>query len=194
MLTTPTEGTKIMARVHRVESSRTPHQCKAGHVIEPPEGYTWAAPGFRSRKRFACARHPFRPSELTTSAVSSVLAAQEALSDAAESWETPDDVQAALDEFRDVVQEFYDEREQALDAWENGDGQLEELRDQAQEALDAVEGVYLTEWPGEVDGVEIDAEDAKDSEDDNVMSAWAEFMDEIREQVTSAADEATGAL
>lgn len=183
-----------MARVHHVGSSRTPHKCKAGHVIEPPQGYMWAAPGFRSRKRYACVLHPFRPSELTTSAASPVLAAQEALEDAAEGWETPEDVQSALDEFRDAVQEFYDEREQALDAWENGNSQLDELRDQAQEALDAVEDVQLTEWPGEVDGVEIDADDARDSEDDDVMTAWAEFMDEIREQVTTAADEAVSPL
>jgi hypothetical protein len=138
-----------MARVHHVASSRTVHRCKQGHDIQPPEGYSWAAPGFRGSKRFACNRHPFRPSELTTSAVSEVLAAQEALEDEVDTLDTHEDFTTAWDSFTEAVGQLRDTRQEALDAWENGNEQLQEAADAAEAAAGEAEAYEVPEFDGD---------------------------------------------
>lgn len=178
-----------MARVHHVASSRTPHTCKAGHVIEPPEGYSWAAPGFRGAKRFACAAHPFRPSELTTSAVGDVLAAQEALEDDAPNWTSAGDAENALEDFKSALSDFRDQRQEALDQWEHGNSQIEDLLQDAESAVSEIESFSIPEWSGDVDESE-----AADSEDDDVAEEWDRYLDELRSGVTDAVSSAVDQL
>lgn len=174
-----------MARVHYVASSRTPHACKAGHVIEPPEGYSWAAPGFRAAKRFACAAHPFRPSELTASAVADVLAAQEALEDDASNWTSAGEAESALEDFKSALEEFRDQRQEALDQWEHGNSQIEDLLQDAMSAVSEIEAFSIPEWSGDVDESE-----AGESEDDDVIEEWDQYLDEMRSGVIEAVSSA----
>lgn len=175
-----------MARVHRLSSSRVPHQCKAGHEIPAGEPYSWAAPGFRARKRYACAKHPFRPSELTTSLASEALAAAEAFEDAIDQIDTnsPDalnDLEAARADFESELEGYVSQREEALAAWENGNSQLEELYETAQAAYDEVSNWQPEDWDGD--------EEARDNEDhadhDEAVASWEEH---VSDQVEAARD------
>jgi hypothetical protein len=133
-----------MARVYTKKTSRVEHICgRTGHVIPKGEGYYAAAPGFRGREIFRCLKHPFRPSELVTGLRSQPLAALEALEDAIPSLEEGDydGLTGLLEEFASEVRSYAEEREQALDAWENGNSQLEDLNDIAQSAADEAEAI-----------------------------------------------------
>ena len=173
-----------MARAHKVETSRKEHICgRGGHVIPKGDGYYHASPGFRRRTPLIrCLQHPFRPSELTTSAASAPMAAVEAFEDAASAgFESFADLVSAWDELKSAAEEYLQEREYALDAWEHGNSMLEELRDQAQEAYD------------ELDGHSIDEQDEPDEPDDEPedeeSDEWAEW-----EEANSAHDEWEQAL
>jgi chromosome segregation ATPase len=180
-----------MARVKRQDNSRIEHICgKGNHVIPAGDSYLMASPGFRRRKPLIrCLNHPFRPSELTTSARSAPLSAIEAFEDAAGAgFDSIEDLQSAWDELGDALQEFLDERENALEAWENGNSQLEELRDQAQAAQEEWEGHDIEEF----DEDEPDRDDYKDSDKgqrkyDEALAEWDQNrMDHISEQTDEA--------
>lgn len=173
-----------MARVHRVASSRTIHRCHNGHDILPPEGYAWAAPGFRARPKFACAKHPFRPSQLTTSLVADVYAAQEAWDDALPGIDNGDDLTAAFEEFVSALTDYRDMRQEALDQWEYGNSQLEEYLDDAENALGEVEGQFEFEEYGEP---EPELEEFADQSDDE------EEQQDLFEQEHAAWEEAVTA-
>lgn len=133
-----------MARVYTKATSRKEHICgRTGHVIPKGEGYYSAAPGYRGREIFRCFAHPFRQSELVTGLRSQPLAALEALEDTIPGIEEGnyDDLINALDEFASEVRSYAEERQTALDAWENGNSQLEELYETAESAADEAEGI-----------------------------------------------------
>lgn len=140
-----------MARAHWVKSSRKEHTCSRGHVIPKGDGYYWAKPGFRRRTPIIrCKSHPFRPSELTTSARSEPMSAVEEFEDsAAAGFDSIEDLESAWEELRSAVEEYRDQRQEALDQWEYGNSQLEELLDTAQSALDEVEGFTPDEYSEE---------------------------------------------
>lgn len=180
-----------MARVHYVASSRTAHTCRKGHVIEPPEGYAWAAPGYHAPKRFACAAHPFRPSELTASAVSEVYAARESAEDQLDALgddATAEDLESILEEVKTAAEELRDAREEALSAWENGNGPLEEARDQAEEATSTLDGHQVEAYGGD-DGPEQHEGDGWEPSDE-----YAEWLAEQVDALRTAIDEAVDAL
>lgn len=142
-----------MARVIRVKSSRTDHNCHAGHIISAPAAYSWTAPGFRGRKKFACASHPFRPSQLTTSAKSEPLRAIEDAQDALEdtSEMSLDDVKQVKEDLQQALEEYRDMRQEGVDAWENGNSQMEEALSEAEEAISEIEGHEVEDYDGEED-------------------------------------------
>ncbi|QGJ89491.1 hypothetical protein PBI_SMARTIES_88 [Microbacterium phage Smarties] len=155
-----------MARVKRVDNSRKEHVCGRGqHVIPKGEPYLTASPGYRGKPKYRCVQHPFRPSELTTSAASEPMAAVEAFEDSANAgFDTHEDLESAWDELRSAVEEYQQMREGALEAWENGNSQFEEYVETANAAMDEVEGFTLEEFPDE----EPDQTDAE---------AWQEWDD-----------------
>lgn len=175
-----------MARVHTITNSRTVRRCHQGHDIPVGSRYTWAAPGFRASKKYACGEHPFRPSQLTTGLVSEALAAAERFEEAIDhiDHDSPDalgDLKAAVEDFASELEGYVSQREDALDAWENGNSQLEELYETAQAAYDEVEGWEPEDWDG--DG---DARDNEDHEDhEEAVGSWA---DHVSDQVESARD------
>lgn len=168
-----------MARVKRTDNSRKEHTCGRGHVIPKGDSYLSAAPGYHGRTLYRCLEHPFRPSELTTSARSAPLAAIESFTDAAGSgFDTIEDLDTAWQELGEALSEFRDEREQALEAWENGNSQLEELLDTAQNAYDEWEGHQIEEWSGD------------DEPEDTDSDEWHEWEEEHSNHVSEQTEEA----
>lgn len=168
-----------MARIHRVQKSNKVHQCSKGHEIPKGEPYTWAKPGFRRRTPIIrCIQHPFRPSELMTGAASAPTAAVEAFADAAVvGFDSIEDLEAAWDELRSAAEEYHQEREAALESWENGNSQLEEYVETAAAALAEIEGFTPEEFA--------DEEPSSDDEE-----AWGEWDDSRVEHVESQTLEA----
>lgn len=181
-----------MARVKRIDNSRKAHVCgRGGHEIPKGDSYLTASPGYRGRPKYRCLQHPFRASELTTSAASEPLAAVEAFEDAAaDGFENFTALQEAWDELVQAVEEYRDMRQEGLDQWEYGNSQLEELLDTAQAALDEVEGHSITD-EAEPD----EPEDEPDREQEpEVWETWNEMRQEREEWEQSLADAVDEAL
>lgn len=180
-----------MARVHRVTRSNKEHTCgRGGHVIPKGEPYSWAKPGFRRRTPLIrCAQHPFRPSELTTSAASEPMAAVEASEDAAAAgFDSIEDLTTAWDELGEALEEYASQREEALEAWEHGNSQLEEYAETARAAQEEHEGHTIEDYSGED---EPDAEDPDTwGEHDDYESAFDAWEEAVREHVSEQTDEA----
>lgn len=160
-----------MARVTRVSRSNVEHTCEVGrHLIPKGDGYQWAKPGFRGRKRFRCLQHGFKPSDLATGLNATPMASQEEALEALATLDHADydGLEAIVDTFRQALEDYVAEREQGLEAWENGNSTLEDLRDQAQETLDSFDvevEAFEEEEPEEFDGTEPDPADFETEED-----------------------------
>lgn len=181
-----------MARVSTQTKNRAgkPIKCgRCGEEINPGERYSSAAPGYRGRTLYRCAKHPFRPSELTTSARSAPLAALESFEDQCnEGFASIEDLTSAWEDFVTSVREYADERESALDMWENGNSQLEELRDTAEQAADEAEQHEVAEFDEEEPergeyAATLGGQEAFDA-------AWAEWSDAHEQHVSEQASEA----
>lgn len=185
-----------MARVYTKKTSRTEHICgRTGHVIPKGEGYYAAAPGFRGREIYRCFAHPFRQSELTNSLRSQPLAALENLEDTIPSLEPGDydSLTEAVNEFASEVRDYAEERQNALDQWENGNSQLEELADTASSAADDAEAIEYDITPfEEEEPQESDFEDADEYEAEH--SDWESDRDEAWEQAVSNALDAAQSI
>lgn len=173
-----------MARATWVKSSRKDHICGAtGHLIPAPEGYYRASPGYRGAVVFRCSQHPFRPSDLTTSARSEPMAAVEAFEDATASIESIEDLQAAWDDLGSALEDYVDMRQEGLDQWENGNSQLEELLDQAQAAYDEWEGFTPEEFTSE----EFDEE----PDEEKHPKRWTRWNEEREAHLAEQIEQAT---
>lgn len=199
-----------MARIHRVNKSAKPHVCgRGGHEIPAGAPYSWAKPGFRTRTPLIrCAAHPFRPSELTTSLASGPMAAQEDFDDALSALDETDagaldELTSALEEFQTAVREYAEQRREALDAWEYGNSQLEELADIAEEAADELEGHQVEEWSGDAEARDVDPGDEPDDTESDAYAEWEEataaheeamreWAEHVAEQIEAASDLSAG--
>jgi flavin-binding protein dodecin len=179
-----------MARIYTKKTSRVAHVCgRGGHEIPKGDGYYTAAPGFRGREIYRCFQHPFRPSELTTSLTSQPLAAQEALEEALATLEQGDwdGLRSSLEEFASEVRDYADQREQALDAWENGNSMLEELNDTAQNAADEAEQLADNVQEFEEEEPDRDAEWDSDEAYEEALEAWQQEAEEAWEAAVNEA-------
>ena len=185
-----------MARVYTKKTSRVEHICgRTGHVIPKGEGYYAAAPGFRGREIFRCFAHPFRQSELTNSLRSQPLAALETLEDSIPNLEEGDydGLTGLLEEFASEVRDYAEQRQDALDQWENGTSQLEELAETANSAADDAEDIQNNVNPFEdEEPQESDFED--DEEFESECSDWEQARDEAWETATSDALDAAQSI
>ena len=186
-----------MARVKRVDRSRKPHVCgRGGHEIPAGDPYLTASPGFRATPKYRCVKHPFRPSELTTSLASEPMAAVESFEEAAAvGFDTHDDLEAAWTELGEAVEEYQQTREQALEAWENGNSQLEEFVETANTALDEVQGHDIESFDDtepEEPGPEPDPEQEPDEYEvwEGIRDEWQEWEERRREHLDAQTDEA----
>ncbi len=185
-----------MARVKKVDNSRKPHTCgRGGHEIPKGDSYLTASPGYRGRPKYRCLQHPFRPSELTTSAASEPMSAVEAFEDSANAgFDTHDDLEAAWEELRSAVEEYQQMREAALEAWEYGNSQLEEYVETANAAMDEVEG-FTVESFDEPEPEEDDPSTWSDEDEfDGAHQGWQERRDEHLSEQTDEAMSVAGSL
>lgn len=169
-----------MARVTTVQKSMKAQVCGRCHT-ELPKGsaYRHATPGFRGTKLIRCLGPDcrFRQSELTTSKMAEVYAAQEDAFDNIDTWDGVDTdelesiLQDAADRARDVAQEYAD----AADAMGDAGAEMQERADEIEAWADALVDV---EWPDDSElGVDSDPEDTE---------AWA---DDCRQAAQDALDE-----
>ncbi|QOP64796.1 hypothetical protein SEA_DELAGARZA_37 [Microbacterium phage DelaGarza] len=185
-----------MARVHRVQRSNKEHTCGVGgHVIPKGEPYLWAKPGFRTRTpKVRCVNHPFRESDLATGMNQEPLAAREEFIDALDSLEEfdYDGLREAVETFQSALDDYVSVREEALDAWENGNSTLEEYRDNAQQARGDFEPDVDEFSDEEPEGSEFEDDDDGHDEFEAAHDAWEserqDHWDNAVEEARSAAE------
>lgn len=172
-----------MARVHRVGKSRKEYTCSHGeHTIPVGSPYLWAKPGFRRRTPIIrCVAHPFRASDLTTGVRAEALVAIEAFEDAVDGIDTFDALESAWTDLQSELENFVQTRQDALDAWENGNSQLEDLLYQAEAARDEVDAhqiEVITEDHLGDEEIEARMEDDDCTRDEAVEMMLQEALDE----------------
>ena len=158
-----------MARVHTTKANgQAQRKCgRCGHEVQKGETYYWAKPGFRTRRPVVrCSRHPFRESELTTGVRSEALAAKEAWEDALDGIDTFEALDSAHQDLSSALEDYVSTRQEALDAWPNGNSQLEEFVYQAEAARD------------EVDSWSCDYSDSDEPDEDDLDRLHDELGDE----------------
>ncbi len=173
-----------MARVTTVERARkAPGRCgKCGDEIGVGDAYSHASPGFRGPKLVRCSKPAcrFRPSDLTTSNMAEVYAAQEVAHDdldgLGDDWETVDDVQQILQTCADEARGVAEQYTEAADA-------MGAAGEEHQEKADAIES-----WCDDLENTTFDDPPTpdEDADDDAVADEW----DSWREGVLDAAREA----
>ena len=145
-----------MARLRRVESSRKPHTCgtrEGPHPIPVGEGYYYWQPRYGPR-HVRCFKHRPRQSEMTTSKMAEVYAAQEDLqefnivvlqeleeeqSDADRLKVGKERAEEVLEDAMNRAQEVADEYEAAIEAMPASEGQNREYIDQIEAWIQELE-------------------------------------------------------
>ncbi len=191
-----------MARVEEVAHARkSPGACgrcgveiKGREVVDgrpvPGDPYRHASPGFRGPKLVRCMKFEcrFRASDLTTSKMASVYAAQESAHDSLDEllegdWTDTDEVQSILssmaDEVRDVGQEYTD----AADAMGAAGEEMTEKADAIDSYADDLENITFDD-PPEEDGDDADKDEEKAEALAEEWTAWREgVIDAAREVI-----------
>lgn len=173
-----------MARVIEVNKSMKPLTCGRCQADLPKgSAYRHATPGFRGTRLVRCMEFDcrFRQSELTTSKMVDVYAAQEDATDAVEGWagsEGTDELESILQECADRAREVAQEYADAADAMGEAGAEMQERADEIESWCDALECV---EWP---DLEEDDEPPTEDSEE--TLNDW---VDECRQAAQDAIDE-----
>lgn len=175
-----------MARIY-TQKTRKARVCgRCGDTISPGETYQSCAPGFRGPTLIRCSKGScaFRQSEMTTSKMAGVYAAQEAAEDSINAIEytTDNDVleRDIMDEIReilstcgDAIREVAEEYREASQGWAGGNSPNEEWEEKADE-LDAA-----------ADEAEDFTPDDYDPEDEESVEEWlARVKDDAVEHVT----------
>lgn len=143
-----------MARVHTMKSSRVAHTCEiCKDAIPVGHGYRYFQVGFRSSyKHIRCMKASCspRPSQLTNSKVSAILAAQESAHDeltaASVAVSEVDDIKAIMESVVEAINEVKDEYQEGLDNWPSGNASLEEKVETLDSAADT-----LDSWAPDMD-------------------------------------------
>lgn len=188
-----------MARIHTIQRSAKEHTCgRCATVLPKGSAYQKAAPGFRARDLIRCMSCGFRQSELTTSKLSEVYAAQEDLQANIDSWDPTEaedagDLEAALQEAAERARAVAEEYTDANDGWtQNGASDNEQFIEKA-EAIDAwadeLEAAYFEDKPDPEDS---EVEEIEDK--DHAEAAHAEAVEGWGIEARQAAQDACDAL
>ncbi len=164
-----------MARVHSAKKNKAGKKIECGrlgcdHVIKPGETYYHWTPRY-SGKHVRCSKHYPRASELTSSKLSGVYAAQEAVSDTAGLVREGGDLSDLIDELRSQAEEV------------NG------VRDEYQESYDNMEQAFpsgcptMEEIQEKIDGCETFAQNLEQAADE-----VEELVEEYKEAPDESAD------
>lgn len=132
-----------MARVTTVSAARKDQgSCsKCGDPIPKGAAYRHASPGFRGGKIVRCMKPEcsFRQSDLTTSKMATVYAAQESAEDDVNQAEDADGLKAALEPLAEAAREVADEYREAAEAMGEAGYEMEEKADSLESYADEVE-------------------------------------------------------
>lgn len=188
-----------IARVHTVEKSRKDQgKCgKCGKELPAGTGYRYWKPYFRSNyKAVRCLDAACRPanSELESSKVSTIYAAQEAFEANVGDLSTKDDIEAAVQEVADAVTEVKDEYDDALSSWEYGNEGLQEKVDHYESQAYELDGWQFDgadDWElcDEHDEAEADREDEAVEACEDCQHNKEEWLEEIREAAREKVNE-----
>jgi len=143
-------------RVHTKLKSKAgkPRTCdKCGEPILPgTRYYEWSFRYAGTRRRHSTCGYP-RGSELTTSRLSEVYAAIEAVEDESSSWESEDDARQSMEAAVDTVREVASEYEQAAESFGQAGPNQEryEALDEFADELESWEPEPLDDFPLEDD-------------------------------------------
>lgn len=180
-------------KIETVQKSRKAQgKCtKCGDELPAGTGYLYWYPGFRSKYKIVrCLKsecYP-RPSERETSKAAGIYAAQESFEDNVGSLDSPDDIEAAVQDVAEAVREVADEYEEALSAWENGNEQLQEKVDHYQSQADELDG---WSWDGNTDydlcSEHVGREDEVPEEEIQQCGVCQQLRDEWLEECRDAA-------
>ncbi len=172
-----------MARVTTVQKSMKELTCGRCRTVLPKgSAYRWAKPGFRSRTRLircmasACS---FWSSELTTSKLAEVYAAQEDALEAIDGAETIEDLEGILTDAAERAQAVAEEYREAAEAMGEAGYEMEERADEIDGWADTLTDVQFEELP-EVDEVDEEAEQAE---------ALGEALDTAKDEARSALED-----
>lgn len=127
---------------------------KDGHEIAKGERYMWVKPRSAYRKMVRCMAHPFKQSEITTSKMAGVYAAQEDATanlegmrgnPEADASSITSELETAAESIREVAEEYREAKEASPTGYVFG----EDLEDKASEIEDAAS--ELESWSAEED-------------------------------------------
>lgn len=180
-----------MARIHTIQKSAKEHTCgRCATVLPKGSPYQKAAPGFRARDLIRCMSCGFRQSELTTSKLSEVYAAQEDLQANIDSWDPTEaedagDLETALQEAAERAREVAQEYTDANDGWtQNGASDNEQFTEKA-ETIEAwaeeLENAYFEDKPDKPEQEDFEVEEIEDK--DHAAEAYAEAIEAWTEEV-----------
>ncbi len=150
---------------------------KCGVEIAPGDPYKWVQPKssvYGGSKRYRCTACPtWRPSELTSSKMAGVYAAQEQCDDQVYGCEDVDALEALRDDLADQIEQVGDEYEEAaqniIDGFGHDTVQSDDLQQKAEE---------LRAWADEIRGTDFDEfeepDEEPDEDADDVRESWLE--------------------
>lgn len=176
-----------VARIHTVEKSRKDQGACEKCRTPLPKGsaYRWFSVGYHAKfKHKRCLKHGCfpKPSERESSSKSGIMAAMETFE--GQDFDNIDDLQSAFEDVKGAFEEYADECRTAADAWENGNSQLEERADAAEQANYGVE-----DWEPEDFQGEMDEEGEPEDEEE-----FAGFLSDQKEAAVEAMNTAEGEL
>jgi hypothetical protein len=157
---------------------------KCGITIEVGHAYKWVkvkSGPFGGRTMYRCQACPtWRESELTSSKMAGVYAAQEHLGDSISGCESVDDLSVLADDVARMIREVSEEYRESAENMEEGFGHSTAMSDELNEKADALEG-----WADEIECIdfdEFDEDDTEDDEDESEESRDARFEEWLEEQ------------
>jgi hypothetical protein len=182
--------------------NRKCEKCSAEITVGSPYKWVKVKRTYGGVTHVRCMSCPtWKPSELSTSKMAGVYAAQENLDDAIGSAETLDDLQTLAQDTAEAIREVAQEYEESADNMEDGFGHATSMSDELREKASDLES-WADEVEQSVDGLDefdVEAVEAEVREEDpdldddeveaEVESRREEWLEEAREALSSVAQD-----
>lgn len=186
------KGWRIVARVHTLKTRKDRICEKCRGPINPGDQYRYFQVGFRnSFKHIRCMKPGCtpRPSELTNSKVSSIMAAQEGAGDELDALTAsvgePSDITAIVERVAEAIEEVKGEYEEGLEAWPGGNSNIQERVDTLESAYDELSSFQFSgdeSKPG-CDEHEGEPQDDCDACEASAGIWWSDLVQEARDAI-----------
>lgn len=158
-----------MARITNVNKAQKDQgPCgRCGEAVLRGQPYRHASPGFRARKLVRCMKPgcAFRPSDLTTSKMSEVYAAQEDAEDTISAATCLEDIEQALEDAAGRAEEVAQEYRDAAEALGGAGEENAERADEIDSWVQELQGWDKSEFEVDPDDLDADPEDTAHLDD-----------------------------